>query len=203
MSDMSQGPGWWQASDGKWYPPEQATTPAPSPAGPASYGAAPQNPYGTPTMAAAGGAGQLASWGERVGATLIDAAITLIIIIAAVFLGLIAGAIADALGMLLLVVGYGAAVALQFYFFWMTGQTGQSPGKKVMGIKVVSEATGQPIGGGNGIIRYFAHIPDGFCLIGYLFPLFDEKKQTFADKIQSTVVLTGISKLPFGPDLLK
>ena len=24
MSDSSQGPGWWQASDGKWYPPEQA-----------------------------------------------------------------------------------------------------------------------------------------------------------------------------------
>ena len=24
MSDASQGPGWWQASDGKWYPPEQA-----------------------------------------------------------------------------------------------------------------------------------------------------------------------------------
>jgi hypothetical protein len=24
MSDASQGPGWWQASDGKWYPPEQS-----------------------------------------------------------------------------------------------------------------------------------------------------------------------------------
>lgn len=23
MSDAPQGPGWWQASDGKWYPPEQ------------------------------------------------------------------------------------------------------------------------------------------------------------------------------------
>ena len=23
MSDANQGPGWWQASDGKWYPPEQ------------------------------------------------------------------------------------------------------------------------------------------------------------------------------------
>ncbi len=22
MSDVSQGPGWWQASDGKWYPPD-------------------------------------------------------------------------------------------------------------------------------------------------------------------------------------
>ena len=24
MSDSPEGPGWWQASDGKWYPPEQA-----------------------------------------------------------------------------------------------------------------------------------------------------------------------------------
>jgi hypothetical protein len=31
MSDQSQGPGWWQASDGKWYPPEQAPA-APPPA---------------------------------------------------------------------------------------------------------------------------------------------------------------------------
>lgn len=31
MSDSSQGPGWWQASDGKWYSPEQAPGPAPQP----------------------------------------------------------------------------------------------------------------------------------------------------------------------------
>lgn len=23
MSDVSQGPGWWEAVDGRWYPPEQ------------------------------------------------------------------------------------------------------------------------------------------------------------------------------------
>lgn len=34
MSDVSQGPGWWQASDGRWYPPEQVPgvpTPPPRP----------------------------------------------------------------------------------------------------------------------------------------------------------------------------
>ncbi|HUQ62426.1 MAG TPA: DUF4190 domain-containing protein [Acidimicrobiales bacterium] len=48
MSDVSQGPGWWQASDGKWYPPEQATQPPPTqptPTTPAAPGA-PSNPYG-------------------------------------------------------------------------------------------------------------------------------------------------------------
>lgn len=35
MSDSSQGPGWWQASDGKWYPPEQVPG---TPAQPAASG---------------------------------------------------------------------------------------------------------------------------------------------------------------------
>jgi len=30
MSDQSQGPGWWVASDGKWYPPEQHPNYAPA-----------------------------------------------------------------------------------------------------------------------------------------------------------------------------
>lgn len=29
MSDTSQGEGWWQASDGKWYPPDLTKLPAP------------------------------------------------------------------------------------------------------------------------------------------------------------------------------
>jgi Domain of unknown function (DUF4190) len=31
MSDTSEGPGWWQASDGKWYRPEQHPSYAPLP----------------------------------------------------------------------------------------------------------------------------------------------------------------------------
>ncbi len=30
MSDLQQGPGWWQASDGKWYPPTSAPYPPPT-----------------------------------------------------------------------------------------------------------------------------------------------------------------------------
>jgi len=39
MSDASQGPGWWQATDGKWYPPAP-----PAPPQPPVYGA-PQQAY--------------------------------------------------------------------------------------------------------------------------------------------------------------
>ncbi|MGI9623240.1 MAG: DUF4234 domain-containing protein [Acidimicrobiales bacterium] len=31
MSDTSQGPGWWEASDGKWYPPESHPDQRPDP----------------------------------------------------------------------------------------------------------------------------------------------------------------------------
>ena len=41
MSDTSQGPGWWQASDGKWYPPEQAPAAAPAPVRFADFGLSP------------------------------------------------------------------------------------------------------------------------------------------------------------------
>jgi hypothetical protein len=30
VSDIPQGPGWWQASDAKWYPPEQFSGPPPA-----------------------------------------------------------------------------------------------------------------------------------------------------------------------------
>jgi cytoskeletal protein RodZ len=53
MSDTSQGPGWWQASDQKWYPPEQHPNyqaPAPAAPPPPGPGPAPEQaaPYGRP-----------------------------------------------------------------------------------------------------------------------------------------------------------
>jgi hypothetical protein len=38
VSDVSQGEGWWLASDGKWYPPSAPSAPAEVPAGYVSAG---------------------------------------------------------------------------------------------------------------------------------------------------------------------
>ena len=50
-ADSSQGPGWWQASDGKWYPPEQTPAAAPPvpapPTAPVAPGPAPTGPAST------------------------------------------------------------------------------------------------------------------------------------------------------------
>jgi hypothetical protein len=56
--------------------------------------------------------------------------------------------------------------------------------------KVVSENTGQPIGFGMSLVRQIAHVIDGaICYIGYLFPLWDAKRQTIADKLMKTVCI--------------
>ena len=69
------------------------------------------------------------------------------------------------------------------------GRTGQSIGKAALGIVLVSSRTGQPIGAGSAFLREFAHaILDGIFTIGYLWPLWDRRRQTFADKLVGTVV---------------
>lgn len=137
---------------------------------PQGYGAAP---------------GQYASWGARVGATFIDGLIVGVPI--AIVAGIFMGAVSIALGYLIYMIGIIGA------FCWFASQeggpTGQTIGKRTMNIKLVSEETGQPIGFGPALIRRFAHILDGAaCYIGYLWPLWDEKSQTFADKVCKTVV---------------
>jgi uncharacterized RDD family membrane protein YckC len=70
------------------------------------------------------------------------------------------------------------------------GRTGSSIGKSIMKFKVVGEKTRQPIGFGKSIVRQLAHIIDSaICYVGYLFPLWDAKRQTIADKIMSTICL--------------
>ena len=94
-----------------------------------------------------------------------------------------------AFGMIVYILAYVLAFA---YWIWnwgyRQGTTGQSIGKSVMKFKVISEKTGQPIGFGLSIVRQIAHVVDTLvCYIGWLFPLWDAKRQTLADKIMSTI----------------
>lgn len=193
MSDMSQGPGWWQASDGKWYPPEQSPGAQPTAPGP-GYGA----PVVGPGAIVGTGSphGQLAEWPQRVIAFVLDIVCLLPLIILQVIFAQVSGA----LGLLMNLVTTAAAL----YFGYLNGATGQSPGKALTGLKVIGENTGQVIGGGAGVIRQIAHFVDSIiCFLGYFLPLVDAKKQTLADKIMSTVVVTGAEKKAFGPELFK
>ena len=101
--------------------------------------------------------------------------------------GVVQAAISRPLGYLISL----AALAFGLYNAYLNGETGQSIGKKMQNIKVVSIETGSTIGGGMGIVRYLCHIIDGcICYLGYIYGLFiDKDKQTIADKIVKTVVV--------------
>ncbi len=84
-----------------------------------------------------------------------------------------------------------AGLAVTAYNRWyQAGKTGQSWGKKALNMSLISEQTGQPIGPGKAFLRDICHIVDSIiCYIGFLFPLWDAKRQTLADKIMQTVVI--------------
>ncbi|MGD2044327.1 MAG: RDD family protein [Acidimicrobiia bacterium] len=83
----------------------------------------------------------------------------------------------------------------------MEGTTGQTPGKTVQGIRLVN-GQGELIGSGPGIGRKFAHIVDSLvCMLGWFLPLVDDKRQTIADKLLETYVVTGAEKKPFAVEL--
>ena len=141
---------------------------------PQQYG---QPGYGAPT-------GALAEWPIRVGGSLIDSAIVMV----PYLLGL---ALGRALGNIFLLLFALVALGLAIWNVVIRqGATGQTIGKTVVKIKLVDAATGQPVGPGKAFLRQVTHILDGAaCYVGYLWPLWDEKKQTFADKINNTYVI--------------
>ena len=98
---------------------------------------------------------------------------------------------ASTLGQASLIITWLLSIAyLIWNYGYRQGTTGSSIGKSIMKFQVVSEKTWQPIGFGLSIVRQLAHIIDSaICYIGYLFPLWDPKRQTIADKIMTTICL--------------
>ena len=153
------------------------------------YGEPPAgNPYGSSDAYGqpVGGAAY-AGWPQRAGAALIDG-LLLVPGYILYFIGISAG---GGVGALFTVLG---ALVILGIFVWNTclqgGNTGYTIGKGVLGIKLIGEQTGQPIGAGMAFARQIVHIVDSLpCYVGWLWPLWDAKRQTFADKILTTVVI--------------
>jgi uncharacterized RDD family membrane protein YckC len=129
----------------------------------------------------------LADWPHRVGGYLIDGLIIGVPYgIGAAFASGRSSALAI-VALLFYLVGFGLAI---WNYIIRQGSTGQTVGKQVLGIKLIGGNTGQPIGAGMTFVRQLAHALDGAaCYIGFLWPLWDEKRQTFADKIMNTYVI--------------
>lgn len=174
----------------------------------------PVNPYGAQSYDPAGYGGvpqgvTFAHWGKRVGAAVIDGLLGMLAQSLYIVGSIMAASSAElttdpvtgevtntgggASGLALALMGLGIIMGLAF-FIWNScikqGRTGYSIGKGVMGIKLVKAETGQPIGAGMSFVRQLAHILDALpCYLGFLWPLWDSKRQTFADKVIGTYVI--------------
>ena len=177
-------PGQYPGQPGQYgqQPPGQpgGAYPGQQPYGQEPYGAQPYGGYGYGEPAT----GNLATWPVRVGAFLIDS------IIVGVPSGIGNAISGDSVGAVYWIF---TLIALGLWVYnrvIQQGQTGQSWGKKALGLKLVAADSGQPVGAGKALLRDITHILDGLpCYLGYLWPLWDEKKQTFADKINHTYVI--------------
>ena len=95
-------------------------------------------------------------------------------------------------------VSYGVAIAFinMAYFTYFHGTVGQTPGKMVVGIKVVR------VGGGNmtlgiAFLRWVGHLISGAVFyLGYLWVLIDARKQSWHDKIAGTFVVRIAEEAP-------
>jgi uncharacterized RDD family membrane protein YckC len=129
---------------------------------------------GTPGPASA----ERASFGIRLVAALVDAAILFVV-------GLVLALTLKTTGSLLNIL-----IGIAYYVYFEGGPDGQTLGKKAVNIRVVDYATGGEIGYAKGFIRYVGRILSAIpCLLGYFWMLWDEDKQTWHDKIATTLVV--------------
>lgn len=91
-------------------------------------------------------------------------------------------------GIALIVVGF---IVLFVIYIRALARTGQTWGKKIAGVRVIRQDTGGPIGYGKAFGRQlFALVISAQILyIGYLWMLWDDRKQTLHDKVVGSIVV--------------
>lgn len=176
----SQPPGWYYCQGDPpgtqryWNGSAWQGDPQPVGGAPAAAAAAPMGTPGVP-----------AEWGQRAIAYLIDIAPMVAVYLVAIVLI----AIADVLAIVAILLYLGVIAYAIWNFILTQGKTGQTIGKQKQGIKLVSDATGQPVGGGPAFLRYLvAGLISGitcgvYGLLDLLWPLWDADKKRLTDKI--------------------
>lgn len=151
----------------------------------------------------AGAVGVPVSFGRRVGAALLDVVVvvlanTIVGGLLGATVGLLMGPQADleaaeqagsALGLLV------GIVLPVVYWTVLHANKRQTVGKRAVGAVVVNTETGAGISHLNAFGRYFAEFLSGLPLgLGYLWAAWDQRRQTWHDKLASTVVVAKHSQ---------
>src|SRR5687767_13062576 len=112
-----------------------------------------------------GPSGPRASFGRRLVAFLVD--IVLLGIVYAISAAIFEEAIETVLNL---------AVGIAYFSYFEGSATGQTIGKRALGIRVIDFNAGGPIGFGRGFVRYLGRILSGLALLlGYLWMLWDKE----------------------------
>ena len=126
-----------------------------------------------------GPTGPRAGFWRRLGAILLDG------LIIGVPIGILSAIVKNqAFSFLWIVVG------LAYFTYFEGSESGQTVGKRALGIRVIDFASGGSIGYGRAALRWIGRLLSSIpCYLGYLWMLWDKEKQTWHDKIASDVVV--------------
>ncbi len=120
---------------------------------------------------------EYASFGRRLGGYLIDGIILLVV-------AGIPSAIVPSFG------GSLISFVISFSYAVLLNANGGTLGKRILGMRLQNSETGENIGIGMAVVRYFVAIVSGLAiLIGYLWCIWDPNKQTWHDKAAGSVVV--------------
>lgn len=145
-----------------------------------------------------GATGTYASWISRVLAYLVDGLIAGIPAMVLAFIATFVGGSSDATdsavftgaGVSILVLAAVVSLAISIWNYgFKQGTTGQTVGKGVMDITVVTD-DGQYLGVGMSILRtILMSVLGSLCFLNYLWPLFDDRNRAWHDMIVNSLVL--------------
>jgi uncharacterized RDD family membrane protein YckC len=128
------------------------------------------------------------------GARLVGYIIDIIIVTLAVFVIAILGAllvvVVPALGVIAIALGVIIVPLAYFPYYW--SHSGQTPGMRMMHIKVVRDVDGGPVTVGAAILRLIGYWVSGAVFyLGYIWIFIDTRKRGWMDLIAGTVVVTA------------
>jgi len=124
-----------------------------------------------------------AGWWARVGAWVVDA---LLIGVASTMISSMLGSSGTAAASVVVLAVAGGSAA---YYIVLTANGKRTIGRKVLGIAVVRDGGGDLTYGQSGLRLLTTTVSWLTFLLGILWPLWDDKHQTFHDKIALTVVI--------------
>lgn len=176
----------------------------------------PPPPPPPPGMGQFGQAGQdgdtsrpkLASWGIRLGGFLLD--LLFVSIVQSIILVAVSAAVPKEIGtctvngqlelckkptsggLAIIYITTIAMVAIYLIVYRgiLVAKNGGTFGQRIVGVRVANEANGANLSPGQAIGRAFATLLSTFaCYLGFLWPLWDSKKQTWHDKLSHSLVV--------------